>query len=825
MKRIKNNIHNHPQIWIVTLISTLFIIIFMSLSISYIHKFDETLLQENESHLSEIADHIAIYTKSVVSDKMNTLSNIAYSLATVPDSERIIYLNDIAKRQNFSYIGYANSDGEFYSTEFTQNKNIKNKDYFQNALAGKDTISDLERRIFNDRAVSGVIMTVPIYNDNAKPLGAVSAMIESSELDDALEVESFQGKGYSYIINQTGELILYNKSMDYSNFFRILENSHIQEGGTLLDIKQNIIEGKSGVIHYNQLGMERYAYYTSVGINSWTIVNIVDSGVITAKTDMLIRELVIIASCVILVFFVLLIVAGISWIASEKQKHLSDSKSIFLANMSHEIRTPMNAIVGTSEILLRSDIHENQRIYVQNILNSSKSLLAIINDVLDFSKIEAGKFTIINEPYEIESLLYDVSALATIRLNNKPVYFLMEIDKNIPSQLVGDMSRIKQILINIVGNAVKFTQKGYIKVIVSSFYKEEHFYLRFQIIDTGIGMKRQNLSKLFISFNQVDTHYNHSQEGTGLGLAISKSLCELMNGEISVESEYGVGSTFTVTLMQDLQNEEKLLKPIKQKHVKLCLYEPSFILEEFYEETLKNLDVEYCQFNDDKEFIRRIQQEQFDYIFVNQDFRQETILPYIKNTKLITLLNQQEPTFYSNQEDSFKIYIPMFGLQLSYLLSGESQMCIEEQSEDMQSLSKTRVLVVDDNQINREIAQEIIAFYDIESDGASSGKEAIEMIKNKDYDLVFMDHMMPGMDGVETFHAIRQLPGNQYQKLPVVILTANATENAKQMFLELGFNGFLSKPIDIKKLNIILEKWLRSIHNERTGFNGQEGLG
>lgn len=814
MNKIKDNIHKHPQIWIISFISVLFILVFAGLAVSYIQKFDETLIEENESHLSEIADHIAIYTKSIIEDTTNALQNAANALDAYPEEDRLTYLKDIAERHNFTYVGYAGRDGDFISTEVTQNGNIQEGEAFQNAISGYVTISDLERKIFTDHVVSGITITVPIYDRNMQPVGALSAMLDTTELDDALEVESFQGEGYSYIINATGELILHNKSMDYSNFFRILENSEILDDRSLDEIKQHILEGKSGLIHYKLFGIERYAYYTSIGINSWTIINIVDSKIITAKTDMLMKELIMITGCVIFVFLLLMILAGISWITSEKQKHLSNSKSLFLANMSHEIRTPMNAIIGTSEILLRSNIDGSQKNYVKNILNSSQSLLAIINDILDFSKIEAGKFTIVDEPYEIESLIYDITALATIRLDNKPVYFLIEIDKDVPANLIGDSSRIKQILINIVGNAIKFTHKGSIKVKVSSVYKENHFYLQFKVSDTGIGIKKQNLSKLFISFNQIDNHYNHTHEGTGLGLAISKSLCELMNGEISVESEYGVGSVFTFMVMQKLQDNRMLIQPVAQKNVRLCIVEPSSLLRDFYSETLEQLNVSYCLCENHKEFLDRLQEQSFDYIFVDQSYKQETLLPYIKDAKVITILKQQETTLFSNLHDEFKLYCPMFGLQLSYLLSNQPQIHVEDQPEVIESLMNTRVLVVDDNQINREIAQEIIAFYDIESDGAASGQEALDLLKHKEYDLVFMDHMMPDMDGIETMRAIRMLP--EKQTLPIIALTANATENAKQMFLQLGFDGFLSKPIDIKKLNGILEKWLRPLHNERT---------
>lgn len=330
MKKIKNYIHDYPQVVISGVALLSFVFIFIGLSVSYINKFNETLLAENESHLSEIANHISIYTQSVINDTKNSLQNAAYSLAAIPEEQRLTYMNDIAARQEFAYVGYAKKNGDFQATEITQNKNIKEEVSFQNALLGETTISDLERRVFKDRVVSGIIITVPIYNESHETIGAMAAMVDSTQLDDALEVESFQGAGYSYIIDKEGDLILHNKSMDYSNFYRILENSELERGNTLEKIKQSISSGESGLINYTQLGVERYAYYTNVGINSWTILNIVDSHIVTAKTDMLMKELIIIASCFIIGFLILLVFAGISWIVSENQKHMSHSKSIFL---------------------------------------------------------------------------------------------------------------------------------------------------------------------------------------------------------------------------------------------------------------------------------------------------------------------------------------------------------------------------------------------------------------------------------------------------------------------------------------------------------------
>ena len=398
----------------------------------------------------------------------------------------------------------------------------------------------------------------------------------------------------------------------------------------------------------------------------------------------------------------------------------SRAKSQFLATMSHEIRTPLNAVIGLSEIELQgyeagfqaNRLSDSSRENIIQIHQSGASLLGIINEILDISKIEAGSFELVPAEYETASFINDTVNLNMVRIGSRPINFVLEINGDFPAKLTGDELRVKQVLNNLLSNAIKYTDKGTVTLNIAwSVHSPGMVKLIFTVRDTGMGIRAEDMGKLFSSYTQLDTGANRKIEGTGLGLAITKNLVEMMGGSISAKSEYGKGSVFTAEIIQGL-------------------VDGSLSLGEETAEALRN-------------------------------FR------YLSRTQTAGLSLNKEPLW----------------------------------------LPQVRVLVVDDLPANLLVARGMLAPYGLQADTAASGREAIEMVKNHNYDLIFMDHMMPEMDGIETAEAIRKLETNGKQT-PIIALTANALRGMRESYLEKGFQDYLSKPISPAALDEIINKWL-----------------
>lgn len=512
--------------------------------------------------------------------------------------------------------------------------------------------------------------------------------------------------------------------------------------------------------------------------------------------------------------------------ANEEIERAANMKSDFLANMSHEIRTPMNAVIGMAEMALREDLPPAARDYLHQIKSSGKALLTIINDILDFSKIESGKMDIIPVEYEPMSIINDVSNIVITRLKEKNVEFILDISPEIPHKLFGDNIRIKQVLLNIANNAVKFTSNG--QVVIHMFHtvlSDDMINLCFSVEDTGIGIKKEDLGKLFKSFQQLDSKRNRNIEGTGLGLAISRQLMVLMNGELQVESEYEKGSTFSFSLPQ------KVVEPVNSIQVKnaslimaVGLLHSSYIKRQLALDC-SYLGVEYRELASVEE-IFAVSTEKSVFLFIEQGMFTTELEEYIKNNPSITAVLLMEFNAVTDYDLPNLLFVkkPLFTLNEASIYNNEDFHYFDKDSDAADTdfiAPEAEVLIVDDNAINLTVAEGLLAPLKMKVDTVLSGKEAIGRISVHHYDIVFMDHMMPELDGVETTRIIRRFH-TEYNDVPIIALTANAVDGVKDMFLQEGMNDFVAKPIEFRTLISKVREWLPAEKIQRV--NNSQGV-
>jgi signal transduction histidine kinase/DNA-binding response OmpR family regulator/HPt (histidine-containing phosphotransfer) domain-containing protein len=541
--------------------------------------------------------------------------------------------------------------------------------------------------------------------------------------------------GSVFIIDREGILVADTKDWLVEGRYDFVEMAKTNARyHTMADLLSRMIRGESGIDTYYFMDKHRLCAFTPVpGATGWSLGVSAPMGESPISQ---IRQILLVSSAMFLGLGLMVAFFAANSIAIPFKKiedqnlrleelkaaaeGASEAKSQFLANMSHEMRTPLNAIIGLSELELGSgslggETGEN----MEKIYSSGVTLLGIINDLLDISKIESGRFELITAEYHIPSLINDTVNLNMVRIGSKPIKFRLHVDEGLPETLGGDELRIKQIFNNLLSNAIKYTDEGFVDWYLSSEQDSGGFWLISRVQDTGRGIRKEDLNEIFAEYRQVDTRSNHKIEGTGLGLSISLKMAELMGGTITVESEYGKGSVFSLRIQQEYSGSPAIGK-----------------------ETAENL----AGFN-----------------FTTQRRN--------RNQKLL------------------RAWIPY-----------------------------ARVLVVDDVPTNLDVARGMLKPYGLSVDCASSGQEAIDKIREAEviYNAVFMDHMMPGMDGVETVHLIREEIGTEYAKtVPIIAFTANAIPGTEDFFLKHGFQAFLTKPIDIMRMDAAINRWVRDKKMEK----------
>jgi len=501
-------------------------------------------------------------------------------------------------------------------------------------------------------------------------------------------------------------------------------------------------------------------------------------------------------------------------LALDEAELANKTKSIFLAKMSHEIRTPMNAIIGMAELALREEMSDTVRNHVSTVKQAGANLMSIINDILDLSKTESGTLQIAPHEYSLSSLINDVISIIRMRAFDSQIRFVVNLDSDIPNALIGDEARIRQVLINILGNAVKFTEKGYVALFITGEKTDKKaITLSMEVRDSGRGIKEDDIEKLFDEYYQPEIESSSGKEGVGLGLAITRNIVKAMDGDITVESEYGKGSVFTVILPQKIHKSDKLAVVDNPDEKAVLIYERRAVYAFSIARTLENLGVHFELASSEEEFCDLVEKKRFPFIFASYvlfEKNNELVLEASDDSQIVLLTEFGESVPSGNW---YTLSLPAHAISIAGTLNRESDNYSYNFIDEMTvrfTAPDAKVLVVDDINTNLKVVNGLLLPYKMNVDLRSSGFEAIEAIRTSRYDIVLMDHRMPGMDGVEATRRIREMAADDpyYANVPIVAVTANAVSGMKEMFLSSGFNEFVSKPIDTVNLNTVLEKWI-----------------
>lgn len=528
------------------------------------------------------------------------------------------------------------------------------------------------------------------------------------------------------------------------------------------------------------------------------------------------------------------------------------AKSQFLARMSHEIRTPLSGIIGITELMAKTDLTVVQRDYVSKIDSSSQALLHIINEILDFSKVEAGKLDLEAGRFHFATVIKKLSDTMSIFMGKQQIEIIFDTPANLPEELIGDSQRLEQVLLNLCGNAIKFTERGYVALritVVKSFESGGSMTLRFEVEDTGIGISQEHIHHLFQPFSQADGSTSRKYGGTGLGLVISKSLIELMGGELSVHSELGLGSRFRFELSflvpEDVKLENLSLLP---RHIgrKAMVLEDSPLVYNQLRDYLASLQLEVAWVRSWKEAIALLElswgEDSFDLVLADMEmddmygaetWQQLKVAAHMSDTLTLAMTSvggRDELLGLGEDIRPEAILVKPINrnglfVTLSAVLDhrgvyDESDLLVQAQTLSIGRNSSGRILLAEDNAINVMVATELLKEWGYYVEVAHNGVEVLKMLEEAKWDLVLMDIHMPEMDGFEVTWRIRMQP--QYDQLPIIALTANVIKSDQDTYYRIGMNDIITKPIDVDAMRLTLRKWLAegTLMNPMTGGGG-----
>ncbi|MBF0467941.1 MAG: response regulator [Desulfamplus sp.] len=539
------------------------------------------------------------------------------------------------------------------------------------------------------------------------------------------------------------------------------------------------------------------------------------------------------------------------------------AKSDFLANMSHEIRTPMNAVMGFADLVLKTELSSKQQDYIQKIQSASKSLLGVINDILDFSKIEAGKLEMESIDFRLDDIINNTANMISVKAEEKGIELVSTVDTNLPQSLVGDPLRLGQVLINLINNAVKFTSAGHIFIKVElvnengdtvNKHPGEQCTVKFSISDTGIGMTLTQITNLFQAFTQADSSITRKFGGTGLGLTISRRLVQIMGGDMSVKSKPGEGSTFSFTAVFKISHKiekNSFILPEALEGIKILVVDDNPMSREILTDQLISLGFETFAVDSGEkslqELVRASATKPYDLVLIDwkmpgmdgietsRRIRQNMWIAKIPRIIMVTAFGREEVMRRAQEAgiNAFLIKPVLPSLMLNAIMGLFCKdldlpkktvriTSLDEQLETrIKNIKFARILLVEDNAINQQVATEILQGADLIVDVAENGLDALDKLEKSVYDLVLMDIQMPVMGGYEATRIIRK--DDRFRQLPIIAMTAHAMTGAKESCLEAGMDGYVAKPIDQAELFSTLATWIKSRKTDKADDSLQDG--
>lgn len=512
----------------------------------------------------------------------------------------------------------------------------------------------------------------------------------------------------------------------------------------------------------------------------------------------------------------------------EEAEHAKDD---FMANISHEIRTPLNSIIGIGSELLDAKVDDTTKEQLYDITVAGRNLMSLVSDILDFSELENDTMELVEEPYNITSVINDVVNMAHVWNKEKNLEIIVDCEADIPNNLLGDSQKIYRMILNLINNAIKFTDAGGVILFVGARKEPYGINLMVKVKDTGIGMSEKNIDALENTYNQVDTTRDRRAGGVGLGLAISRKMIAKMNGHMHIESVPDVGTTVSIIIPQRVLTDMPLVSVRDAGDKKIVFY---MNLERYrfgqlrdgylecIQRMIDQLHVDAVRCSTMHELKNRIEHETFQFLFVAdvEYFEEQSYFDSLTDKMKVVVMANRDCDLQKVGSEVQLIYRPIHVFSIATVLNGEKlqQDAYDERwHHDRFRIKGAKILAVDDSAMNLKVVSSLLSHYGITIDTALSGKEAIEKISDRSYDLVFMDHMMPEMDGVECMHRIHELPGFRERKIPVIALTANAIGGAREMLIREGFDDFVAKPIEKSAMERVLRKYLSAFIEKDTG--------